>query len=53
MKRYDAVDDLRKQAIAELADEEEGVSEGEVVEVFGSLEKSTVRKGNRYSTRQS
>ena len=43
MKRYDAVDGLRKQAIAELADEEEGVSEGEVVEVFGSLEKSTVR----------
>ena len=43
MKRYDAVDELRKQAVAELEDEEAGVSEGEVAEVFGALEKSTVR----------
>ena len=43
MKRYDAVDELRKQAVAELEDEEAGVSEGEVGEVFGALEKSTVR----------
>ena len=43
MKRYDAVDELRQKAVAELADEEEGVSEGEIAEVFGALEKSTVR----------
>ena len=43
LKRYDAVDELRKQAVAELEDEEAGVSEGEVAEVFGALEKSTVR----------
>jgi len=43
MKRYDAVDVLRQQAVADLADEEAGVSEGEVAEVFGALEKSTVR----------
>ena len=43
MKRYDAVDELRQQAVAELEDEEAGVSEGEVAEVFGALEKSTVR----------
>ena len=43
MKRYDAVDELRQQAVAELADEEASASEGEVAEVFGALEKSTVR----------
>lgn len=43
MKRYDAVNELRQQAVAELEDEEAGVSEGEVAEVFGALEKSTVR----------
>ncbi|MBS25354.1 MAG: polyribonucleotide nucleotidyltransferase, partial [Gammaproteobacteria bacterium] len=43
MKRYDAVDELRQKAVAELADEEAGVSEGEIAEVFGALEKSTVR----------
>ncbi|MDD9890469.1 MAG: polyribonucleotide nucleotidyltransferase [Gammaproteobacteria bacterium] len=43
MKRYDAVGELRQQAVAELVDEEAGVGEGEVSEVFGALEKSTVR----------
>ena len=43
MKRYDAIGDLKQQAIEQLASEEAGVSEGEVSEVFGALEKSTVR----------
>jgi polyribonucleotide nucleotidyltransferase len=43
MKRYDAIGDLKKQAIGQLANEEAGVSEGEVSDVFGALEKSTVR----------
>lgn len=43
MKRYDAVDVLRQQAVAELSNEEADVSEGDVADVFGALEKSTVR----------
>ena len=43
MKRYDAIDELKQQAIEKLASEESGVSEGEVSEVFAALEKSTVR----------
>lgn len=43
MARYDAIDKLKQQAIAELADEENGTSEGEVAGAFGSLEKRTVR----------
>lgn len=43
MKRYDAIGDLKQQAIEQLASEEAGVSEGEVSDVFGALEKSTVR----------
>ena len=43
MKRYAAVGELRQQAIEQLADEETGVSKGDVADVFGALEKSTVR----------
>ncbi|NKB33434.1 MAG: polyribonucleotide nucleotidyltransferase [Pseudomonadales bacterium] len=43
MKRYDAIDVLKQQAIADLSNEEEGISEGEVSDIFGALEKSTVR----------
>ncbi len=43
MARYDAIDAIRQQAVAELAKEETGPSEGEVSEMFGKLEKSTVR----------
>ena len=43
MQRYDAIDNLKQQAIAALTNEEAGVSEGDVAEAFGSLEKRTVR----------
>ena len=43
MKRYDAIGNLKQQAIEQLVNEEAGVSEGEVSDVFGALEKSTVR----------
>ena len=43
MKRYDAIGELQAQAVEQLADEEAGVSEGEVKDVFAKLEKSTVR----------
>ncbi len=43
MARYDAVGELRQQAIAEIANEESGVSEGDVADAFGALEKRTVR----------
>ena len=43
MTRYDAISDLKQQAIDEIVDEEAGVSESEVGEIFSALEKSTVR----------
>ncbi|MDB3993483.1 polyribonucleotide nucleotidyltransferase [Gammaproteobacteria bacterium] len=43
MKRYDAISDLKSQALKELVDEDSGVAEGDISEVFGALEKSTVR----------
>jgi len=43
MKRYDAIGELKEQAVAQLVDEEAGVGEDEVKEVFAKLEKSTVR----------
>ncbi len=43
MQRYDAIDNLKQQAIEALSNEEAGVSEGDVAEAFGSLEKRIVR----------
>jgi len=43
MARYDAISDLKSQALKELVDEESGVNEGDISDVFGALEKSTVR----------
>ena len=43
VKRYDATDALRQQAIEQFVNEESSIIEEEVVELFGALEKSTVR----------
>ncbi len=43
MKRYDAIGELQAQAVEQLTNEEAGVSEGDVKDVFAKLEKSTVR----------
>ena len=43
VKRYEATDALRQQAIEQFVEEESGHIEDEVVEVFSGLEKSTVR----------
>lgn len=43
MARYDAIGALQDQAVAQFANEEAGVSEGDVKDVFAKLEKSTVR----------
>ena len=43
MTRYDALGALKTQAVEQLANEEAGVSEDDVMEVFSKLEKSTVR----------
>ena len=43
MQRYDTINALKQQAVEELANEEAGVSAGDVSEMFGKLEKSTVR----------
>ncbi|MCI5105129.1 MAG: polyribonucleotide nucleotidyltransferase [Pseudomonadales bacterium] len=43
MQRYDAIGEIKAKAIETLADEEAGISEGDVAEVFSALEKSTVR----------
>lgn len=43
MARYDAIGVLQDQAVAQFANEEAGVSEGDVKDVFAKLEKSTVR----------
>ncbi len=43
VSRYDAIGTLQTQAVEQLANEDSGVSEGEVKDVFAKLEKSTVR----------
>ena len=43
MKRYDAIAELKNRAVEELVDDESGVSEGDVSQIFGALEKNTVR----------
>ena len=43
VKRYEATDALRQQAIEQFVEEESGPIEDEVVEAFSGLEKSTVR----------
>ena len=43
MKRYDVIGELQAQAIEQLANEEAGVSDGDVKHVFAKLEKTTVR----------
>ncbi|MDN3640887.1 polyribonucleotide nucleotidyltransferase [Simiduia curdlanivorans] len=42
-KRYDRLNELRTQAIAELVDAESGVSKDDVREMFGKIEKNIVR----------
>lgn len=42
-KRYDRLSELRSQAVAELVNEEAGISSGDVKELFGKLEKNIVR----------
>ena len=43
MERYETVSELKQKAIGELVNEEDGISEEEVGEIFSALEKSTVR----------
>ncbi len=43
MQRYDRISEIAAQAVAEVANEEAGISAADVKEVFGKLEKSTVR----------
>jgi len=43
MKRYDVISELQQQAIEKLVDEDAAITEGDVAEVFSSLEKKTVR----------
>ena len=43
MERYETVLELKQKAIGELVNEEDGISEEEVSEIFSALEKSTVR----------
>ena len=43
MQRYEAVGEIKQQAIEALASEEGGPSAGEVSDAFGALEKRTVR----------
>ena len=43
MQRYDAIGELQAQAVEQLVNEEQGVSESDVKETFGKLEKSVVR----------
>ena len=42
-KRYDRLSELRTQAVAELANEEAGISAGDVKELFAKIEKQIVR----------
>ncbi len=44
MKRYDAIGALKQQAIEELSNEDDGVGEGDVADVFSALEKRVVRE---------
>ena len=43
MERYETVSELKQKAVGELVNEEDGISEEEVSEIFSALEKSTVR----------
>jgi polyribonucleotide nucleotidyltransferase len=43
MARQDAIGKLQQQAVEQLVNEESGVEEGDVKDVFAKLEKSTVR----------
>ncbi len=43
MQRYDTIGNLKAQAVEQIANEEAGISAGDVAEMFGKLEKSTVR----------
>jgi len=43
MARQDAISELQQQAVEQLVNEESGVQEGDVKDVFAKLEKSTVR----------
>ena len=43
MARYDAIGALKQEAAESLANEEQGISSGDVKEVFAALEKKTVR----------
>ncbi|MCW8194993.1 polyribonucleotide nucleotidyltransferase [Proteobacteria bacterium 005FR1] len=43
-KRRDRLDELRSQAVAEIATEESGIGADEVKKVFGSIEKNIVRE---------
>ena len=43
MTRYDAISNLKQKAVEEIVNEEAGISESEVSEIFSALEKSTVR----------
>ena len=43
MARQDAIGELQQQAVEQLVNEESGVEEGDVKDVFAKLEKSTVR----------
>lgn len=43
MERYERIGQLQSEAVEQIADEEAGVGAGDVKEMFGKLEKSTVR----------
>ncbi len=43
MERYDRISEIAAKAVAEVANEEAGISAADVKDTFGKLEKSTVR----------
>jgi polyribonucleotide nucleotidyltransferase len=43
MQRYEAIGQIKQQAVEALADEENGPAAGDVADAFGALEKRTVR----------
>lgn len=43
MERYERIGQLQSEAVEQIADEETGIGAGDVKEMFGKLEKSTVR----------
>ncbi|MFK7863665.1 MAG: polyribonucleotide nucleotidyltransferase [Pseudohongiellaceae bacterium] len=43
MERYERIGQLQSEAVEQIADEEAGIAASDVKEVFGKLEKSTVR----------